>query len=451
MKTWIRRVLSLTAAAFLLLACTGCAAGTEETSSSPEETQEKTLKVVIKKDPVIAYTKESSPNFGASGLSKLQVWTETSPVLYTVNGIRRACITNNKTVSFNLLDGKTVLDKEHFDPNSGMLATWPNIITPDGKRYLKPEEVEQWDMWKTVYYGLFTAWSDDTNTYGIIHGENKNMMIDGEGGTKIRYKNTVKRPDTVYEDDEYSYDDTDNWDNYFAFLCSSYSSNEVAAETGNLLEHDNGPIIWPDNGYLNELEDKVSSGPRHPCTLIYDDYIYIYYLLEMQGVPAIKVARAPLSGNAMPGTFMKYYDGEFNEPALPEGFDKNDRSFVYKMSGMSTKVIESSNPIQFAVAHVKDTPYFVGILEETGTGGIHYLSISASKDLVNWSTPQRIEQTVSDSWANGKLHYPKIYNRDFTSSMEVDKNGFYVTGTSSDYGGWFLPQYMPLVIDIVEE
>lgn len=449
MKPWIKRVGCLAAAA-LMLAAAGCAPK-EETPPSSGEEKETTLKVVIKKDPVIVHTKESTPNFSASGLSKLQVWTETSPTLYEVGGIRRACITNNKTVSFNLIDGKTVLDKDHFDPNSGLLATWPNIITPDGKRYLKPEEVERWDMWKTVYYGLFTAWSDDTNTYAIVHGENKNMMIDGEGGAKIRYNNTVKRPDTEYGDDEYSYGDKDNWDNYFAFLCSAYGGNAEVAATGNLLINDNGPIIWPDNGYLDELEYKISSGPRHPCTIIHDGYIYIYYLLEMQGSPAIKAARAPVSGNAMPGTFYKYYNGEFSEPALPEGFDKNDRSFVYKMSGMSSKIIESGNPIQFAVAHLKDTPYFVGILEETGTGGVHYLSISASKDLVNWTTPQRIEQTVSESWEMGNLHYPKIYSRDFTSCMEVDKDGFYVTGTSSAYGGWLLPQYMPLVIDIIEE
>ena len=264
MKPWIKRVGCLAAA--LMLAAAGCAPK-EETPPSSGEEKETTLKVVIKKDPVIVHTKESTPNFSASGLSKLQVWTETSPTLYEVGGIRRACITNNKTVSFNLIDGKTVLDKDHFDPNSGLLATWPNIITPDGKRYLKPEEVERWDMWKTVYYGLFTAWSDDTNTYAIVHGENKNMMIDGEGGTKIRYNNTVKRPDTEYGDDEYSYGDKDNWDNYFAFLCSAYGGNAEVAATGNLLINDNGPIIWPDNGYLDELEYKISSGPRHPCTI----------------------------------------------------------------------------------------------------------------------------------------------------------------------------------------
>jgi len=436
----------------MLLFISGCAKDTESSPTSQGgESGEKQLKITITKAPILGYSREANPVYNQNGFSKMQVWTETAQPIYEVGGIKRAVITNNKSMSVDMNEGKSILEEGYFNPSSIKISCWPDNISAQLKRYLRPEEIGRWNLWKTVYYGLFATFSDGANTYSIIHGENKNMMIDGESGEKIKYNNTVKAAETVYSDSDYSYADKDNWDNYFAFLCSSWSKNEDVLATGNLIMNDNGPVVWPDNGYIDDLNNKISSGPRHPCMLIHDNYIYLYYLLDSKGVPAIKAARAPLSEKAAPGSFKKYHNGKWEEPALPEGFNKDDRSFVYKLSGMSTKIIESHNPIQFAVARVKDTPYFVGLLEETGEGGKQYLSISASKDLVNWTKPQIIKETVADSWDVGNLHYPKIYSRDFSTSMEVDKNGFYVVGTSNAYGGWLLTQYMPLVIDITEE
>ena len=432
----------------LIVSLIGCDKNSVSRPDTEKETVE--LSVKIKNDPVIIYTKEKNPDFSSSGHSKLSPWTENAPIIYKTNtGKNRAYIVNDKTICFDILSGKTVLDDNYFDTLSGKLSVWPSNVSYSEKRYLMPEEIGKADLWRAVYYTAFSVWSDDTTTYSINHGENKNSMITASG-KQYFYKNTVKPADTQYDNDDYSGDFGDGykdvWDNYFAFVCSSASSNEDVTKSGNLMKEDYGPIVWPDNGYLDEWGESVTTGPRHPCAIVYEDHIYVYYSIDK----TIRVVRAPVSGGAKPGTFKKYFNGGFDEPALPNDFNKDDRSFVYKISGMSSPIIESDNPIQFSVAHLKDTEYFVGILEETDKDG-HFISISVSKDLVNWSKPQELPDTRCKSWDEGNFHYPKIYSRDFSNSMEVSADGFFVSGTSSNHGGWLLPQYLPLAIEIEEK
>lgn len=370
-------------------------------------------------------------------------------MLYSVGGVTRTLISNAKSISFDLNKGKTIFDKNYFDSSSGKLAVWSNVVNPETKKYIQPDDVKKWDLWKTVYYTPFAVLPAKDKMISILHGENKNNLLGG----KVKYTNTVKAPETVYYDNDFSTNNSENWENYFAFVTSAVANQDTLLKDGNLLSQDNGPIIWPDNGYLDDLEEKVSCGLRHPSAIVHDDYLYVFYIEHQQSnnTSSIKVARSPLSANAAPGSFKKYYNGSFSENALPENFDKDDRSFVYKASGMSSTIIESRNPIKFTAAKLTGTPYFIGVMEETGQGGIHYISISVSKYLVNWTIPMMIEETMSENWNNGNLHYPIIYNRDFSSNMEVSPDGFFIVGTSGSYGGWWLPQYLPLTIEVIEE
>lgn len=62
-------------------------------------------------------------------------------------------------------------------------------------------------------------------------------------------------------------------------------------------------------------------GIIEPGAIIASNYIYAYYAYfptpdSTNGGPMIQVARAPLSSDGAPGSWMKYYNGSFSQPAL---------------------------------------------------------------------------------------------------------------------------------------
>jgi len=73
---------------------------------------------------------------------------------------------------------------------------------------------------------------------------------------------------------------------------------------------DNGPVIWPSAGYVDDRGRKVSWGVRHPSSFVHDGYLYIFYLDTSDSPDVnhgiIKVARSPLSAKGAPGSFTSW-------------------------------------------------------------------------------------------------------------------------------------------------
>ena len=90
----------------------------------------------------------------------------------------------------------------------------------------------------------------------------------------------------------------------------------------------------------------------------------------------------------------------------------------------------------FSVAKIKGTDYYIGVEDAAGyisTDSWQYkywIDLRISKDLIHWSKPYILEDTVVSDWNDQKLAYTKFLNADFTSNKEIDANAFYLTGSN---------------------
>ncbi|MBE5786345.1 MAG: hypothetical protein E7324_02260 [Clostridiales bacterium] len=405
---------------------------------------------------ITGYTKlqaitDRRPAFGSTAPG---AWTELPP--FPVFNGEKAVITTKLSAIFDLKPGKTVLDTSCFDIAGGEVITGPAYKNLETHQMYDPENVPDGLYWRRNYCGIFGSYILDDVFYAVIHGENKNEIVDGK-----YYKTNVKPLTTQYSgDSDFSGVGKDGkyrdaWHNYFNFLAIQWAPVDELHENASLLNHDEGPIVWPADGYIFTFNGKIyqaCDGIRHPSVYVDDEYIYVYYLDSSSANFGINVARAPIASKGLPGSFMKYYKGEFSQPALPEGFDKDDYSFLSVRGAPSTPVVKAHNPIRFSVAKIKDTDWYVGVLEDL-ENGYNTIKISVSKDLVTWCEPVEIPGVgVADGWSEGNLHDPCVYNLDFTSATEVSADGFYIVGTSmaADPERWPITQWMKVAIEINE-
>jgi hypothetical protein len=184
-------------------------------------------------------------------------------------------------------------------------------------------------FWSRHYYGGWSAEKIGSETILFTHGENKN-----EYENNICYQNSINpniscsschsgtNPQGVYSDCARAYS---------SFLGMIHSTQNTG--TGFI---DEGPVIWPTTGY-SQKNTTTSAGSlgmaSHANSIINGNYIYIFYFNNGSGTitdarnMGIKVARAPLSGGGMPGTFKTWYklpDGtEGWEDSLPPTWHSN--------------------------------------------------------------------------------------------------------------------------------
>jgi len=208
-----------------------------------------------------------------------------------------------------------------------------------------PEDVTA-PEWARNYYGAFTAHPlrpDDPASPVLLftHGENKNEDVGG-----IRYANTINTDATDYSG--YDADGTyvDAWDSYNAFVGSVLLQNPRSVFTDGPGVTDNGPVVWPSAGYLDASGAKTSEGVRHPSTIVYNGFVYLFYLDESYGDDpdrhaGIKVARAPLDKAGAPGSFAAFYAGGFSEPALPTGYRASNLHGALGQPGPRTTAIRA--------------------------------------------------------------------------------------------------------------
>jgi hypothetical protein len=259
----------------------------------------------------------------------------------------------------------------------------------------------------------------------LLHGENKDMKWSPEWARKNNRK-WYLWPSTILPP---LGDESEERDSYCAFVGLAWSPLDEAAGA-NFMEHDLGPVIWPQQPYLDDQGLKVTTGVRHPYGFVNEGFFYAYYKDHVDG--SIRVARAPLDRILEPGSLKVFSDGAFREPALPSDFRKGDRSFLKMRGGKGDPVLPGGfNSARFQVSKLEGTPYFLGIehRQSSEAGRAFYeVWLHISKDLVNWSRGTPVPGTGGSQYNSRLGQRPILVNRDYTGHEEIDPNGFYIAG-----------------------
>lgn len=293
--------------------------------------------------------------------------------------------------------------------------------------------------WLRNYNGILSSHvlnpSTDPVILAAVHGENKNERI---GTTRIQ--NTVATNFAANPkfdanvcasgiNDAGVYEDC--WDAYFGFISLAHQVFTPATQYARVPFINDGPIVWPSAGYLNSDGTQASVGVRHPTFFAADGYLYVFYLDMSPASWGIKVARAPLSGQPSAGSFNVYNRDSFNLPALPKGFSNSSiASFYAAKGGPSSCIIGCvGNTVRFSVAAITGTHYYLGVLEYAAADGKTAVALSASSDLVHWSTP--VDVRTFASWSQSDMHYPILMDTDGWANTEIDISDFYVVGVGN--------------------
>jgi hypothetical protein len=126
----------------------------------------------------------------------------------------------------------------------------------------------------------------------------------------------------------------------------SWIENTAASNWGEKYFWEQGPIVWPSNGYITIDSLKASSGLRHPTSIQDGNYIYIYYIdtRALTGYvegrdEGIKVTRV-LTNEAYDYTkYQVYYNGGW-QSSLPLGYTQaTAMSFFDDKGPMSTSIL----------------------------------------------------------------------------------------------------------------
>ena len=116
-------------------------------------------------------------------------------------------------------------------------------------------------------------------------------------------------------------------------------------------------------------------GTVEPGIIAANGYIYAFYAnFPLVGVSTIQVARAPLSGDAAPGTWIKYNNGWGAEPGLG-----GTSSAIVATAGICTR---PAQPWPVYSSYING--YLLIFICREGW------FVSASTDLVNWTTPVQV-------------------------------------------------------------
>ena len=285
---------------------------------------------------------------------------------------------------------------------------------------------------------IANQYSNQAVVYGAVHGENKNENLNGtlvqntvDTNFSVNANYNVKNCASGYVSGTYK----DCWDGYNGFISLSEAPYVASNGYASMIWSNLGPIVWPDDGYVNANGTKASVGVREPTFFAppSNDYLYVYYLDGSHSTHfGIKVARARISDIPTLGAhaFYSYSNGSFSQAALPAGFSAASISSFYSVKGPDATALFSDNPMRFAVASIKGTSEYLGVLEYQGSKGPWTVALTASTDLIHWSTPIPVAQNAG-GWDLGNLHYPIFIDQSGWSNTSVDANSFYIEGTDS--------------------
>lgn len=338
-------------------------------------------------------------------------------------------------------DSLTNMDlSESFVPTivSSPLIWWHSYRPPTSNTDLQ---------FRRNYQGIFSAHAYNNPNKGDIiiaysHGENKNEIEEG-----IQYQNTIlpscildQMNPTTYNG-YYNGTYHDSWESYFGFVNMQWIENSQETQWGQHYFWEEGPIVWPSNGYITDENKKASFGLRHPSSILNrsDNYFYIYFLdtrasgvLSEEGrYSGIKLVRVKAENAVFPTAYEIYYEGNWY-PSLPAGYSKDKMMDYLKIKGpKSSVVVGGPNTIRFTVAKMMDDNYYLGVEECLDPiTNQPFTNLRLSKDLINWSAPKAILSKAS-SWINFKYNYPIFLDSTGWTNTEIGKDNFFILGTKS--------------------
>ncbi|WP_207514237.1 T9SS type A sorting domain-containing protein [Longitalea luteola] len=292
--------------------------------------------------------------------------------------------------------------------------------------------------WRRNYNGIFSSQvihhpgTDQVILFAISHGENKNEKI----GNYL-YQNTVRPSWVINANDPATFSGDYNgtyqecWEAYFGFLNANWLPYNEENDYGANYLNDLGPIGWPSAGYVNSSGGQTSYGLRHPSSIVYGHYVYIFVKDESHDVTGgIKCIRVHDSNIFNPNAYETWSVNDWI-PSLPAGFNKDQAAAFFSTRGpQSTPVFPNDmNTIRFSVAKFKNTNRFIGLeLYFDGQGKPH-MAYRLSTNLIDWS--DRVDFYAEDAdWSSLRFKYPIFLSADGTSNVEIDENEFYIIGTS---------------------
>jgi hypothetical protein len=379
-------------------------------------------------------------------------YTEIPPVLipggwrgmYITTGWSELCATPDNPIEKEIVFGDGLCGGVH-------LPTSRNL-----NDYIPPENVPtDYYNFAKVYNGAFFAGIIESGgqqyIFTVNHDENANVSRWNKDGVQYDYINEMFNLPM----------DGNPWDSYAGFISSSLTPYDAASGWGiNASPSNLGPIIWPAYGYYRHTKNqngidetiKVSAGVRHPRGIIYDGYIYVFYLdssvytvnedgnLVSSGKNfGMKLARAPISSSGWSGSFKVLSGGTFSKSAAPEGMAWNTyKNFYSTGTGDSDTLFRNSRttdcgtPNMFSVAKLKGTDYFIGI-EEYAYQDKYTIALRLSTDLINWGKDYVISGISNKTWGESQFHYPSFADIDFRTNSEVSPDGFYILGESEQF------------------
>jgi hypothetical protein len=318
--------------------------------------------------------------------------------------------------------------------------------------------------YKRAYDGIFGFKIINTK-YGrriiaIKHGENMNAKFGDIVFKSTVFPNVPESCWSGYVNNQYQH----CWDSFASFGNLAWADYRIINTKDDIKDFiDEGPIIWPSRGYKDRNGNRTGASIYHSTMFVDRDFIYLFSvntLPERQGRQCLIVSRSPVSEGGLPHTWKNYYNGAFDENALPLSFRKENMSDFYSIGGgradcifdLTDPTAKERNHIYFNVAKVRNTPYYLGVVEETKFGesnapGEWYLRFVISSNLIHWYPVQTctISQgcydhifhwrvTASfpgqDPWSLGVLSYPTLYNTDGVANDVIDANEFYLVGTN---------------------
>jgi hypothetical protein len=414
----------------VLAALTGCTVGTSQPPSNPPTVlSPASLRVRFQASA------SSAPGLLPVDTTQTGGWTETSPWAVPVGGARGYLITTDYSVMCaggDSLAGRVL-------SSSGCAR-----ILQGGTTGSPPPDTVDAAEWRRNYYGAFTAHPlDPTDPESPLlmftHGENKNEIQNGNV-----YTNTINVGVTDYSGygpDGY----VDAWDAYNGFVGSAILANPTRLAVEAPAVEDAGPVVWPAAGYLTANGAKASEGVRHPSSIVYDGNIYLFYLDmspagDADRPPGIKVARAAMSDAGTPGSFSVYYNGDFTEPGLPDGYTEwTFHDSLSQPGPRSTAILgdDSGDDCRFSVARVLPSPtdgaLFLGVEEHSDADTGWWVALRLSTNLTDWSPRYFIPGITASDWDSGFLHYPLLMDTGAQTNNTIAPDGFYVVGTTGAY------------------
>jgi hypothetical protein len=215
----------------------------------------------------------------------------------------------------------------------------------------------------------------------------------------------------IYHGENHTFNGVETDDEFYATICLARSRDN------GLTWQREGAIITGMQPQPSGTPPRPAMGAGNPSAIVADGYIYVFYvnLGYNTGPDQTHVARAPVSDDAKPATWKKWYDGTFSQPGI---------------GGKSTPVMSLAPPASRTVwaanGIVSYNAYLSAYLNVFQTAiGFYY---ATSPDLLHWQIRGQLFAFGhnEDSPKRGELwySYPSFFSPDYPNDETTGQTGY---------------------------